>query len=104
MGLLDDIEKPYSWELDFYKKNNIPFWELKPNEKTKDLGRIYKAEDGSYIKAIVKSYPALFWEFEIFCAENKTITKTSTGSGGLMNYFETMKLIAEGMIVVDSIN
>ena len=103
MGLLDDIAKPFSWELDFYKKNNIPLWECKSHE-TKDLGRIYKAEDGSYIKAIVKPYPALFWEFEIFCAENKTITKISTGSGGLINYFPTMKLIAEGMIVVDSIN
>ncbi len=103
MGILDDIQKPYSWELDFYKENNIPIWECKSHE-TKDLGIIYKGEDGSYIKAIVKPMPAHFWGFEIFCSENKIITKISTGSGGLMNYFSTMKSIAEGMIVIDSIS
>ncbi len=100
--MFNEINKPYSWEKEFYAKNNIPEWECETH-KTKDLGRIYTAEDGSYIDAKVMPMPAQFWEFNIFCAESQKIYNVSTGSGGLENYFETMKNIADGMVVVNSI-
>lgn len=99
--MFDEIQKPYSWEKKFYEDNNIPQWECKTHE-TKDLGRIYGEEDGSYIKAKVMPMPAQFWEFEVCCAESGTTHNISTGSGGLEDYFPTMKLIAQGMIVINT--
>lgn len=101
--MFDEINKPYSWEKEFYQKNNIPQWECKTHE-TKDLGKIYEAKDGSFIKAKVRPTPAQFWEFEIYCADNKTILKLSTGSGTLEDFFGTMKNFAQDMIVIKSIN
>lgn len=98
----DEICGPYSWEFEFYKENNIPLWECKTHEK-KNLGRIYQNEDGSYIEATVHPMPAQFWEFVVYYAETQKTHEISTGSGGLQNYFNAMKGIAEGMIAIDSI-
>ena len=99
--MIFEINKPYKWELKFYYENEIPIWETTGQEE-KSLGRIYQNENGSYIEAVVTCMPAQFWKFKIFCSENKKITHISTGSGGLMNFYEIMKSIADGMIVVDS--
>lgn len=101
--MFNEICKPYSFEKGFYKKNNIPEWECQSHQ-TKNIGRIYVAEDGSYVEAKVMPMPAQFWEFTIYCAESEKVYNVSTGSGGLENYFNTMKNIADGMIVVNSIN
>jgi len=99
---IDTISAPYSFEKDFYKENNIPIWECKIHE-TVSLGKIYQGDDGQYIIAEVNCWPAQFWKFEILSKESGQIIKIETGSGGLQNYFETMKSIADGMIVINSV-
>lgn len=103
---LEDFSKsaPYSWELEFYKKHNIPLWETKELWQPHDLGTIYSQEDGSYIKAAVECAPAQFWKFDIYCAEDNRHIKISTGSGCLSKYFDIMVQIADGMVVVDEIS
>lgn len=95
----DEINTPYSWEINFYKRNHIPLWECETH-KEKDLGIIYKTEEGSFIKAKVNCLPAQFFEFEIYDSEGKITYKISTGSGGLSNYFNAAKLLADGMFVI----
>jgi len=98
----DEINTPYSWEIEFYTKNNIPVWECKTH-KTKNLGRIYESNDGSYIETKVNPMPAQFFEFKIFCGESQKEYCISTGSGDMETYFPIMKNIADGMIDITSL-
>jgi len=100
--MFDEICSPYPWEFELYVKNNIPLWECKTHER-KDLGTIYQDKEGSYVKAVVCPMPAQFWEFVVYCSESNKIYKISTGSGGLEIFFNTMKNIAQGIILVNSI-
>lgn len=102
MNPFDETCRPYKWEVAFYKEHNIPLWECKTHE-IKNIGIIYRSEDGSYIEAEVHPMPAQFWKFRVCSIESKKTYNISTGSGGLLNYFKTMKNIAEGMIVIESI-
>ena len=97
-----NINHPYDWEILFYQENDIPYWESYDQEE-KPLGKIYQNDNGSYIEATVTCMPAQFWRFKIYCSENNKTTHISTGSGGLTDYFETMKSIADGMIVIKSV-
>lgn len=99
--MFNEINKPYRSELEFYKEKNIPLWEC-PNRVDKFIGRIFESE-GCYVDATVYCMPAHFYKFKIYCAETKTTCEIETGSGCLMDYYETMVNIAQGMIVIEKI-
>lgn len=102
MNPFDEINTPYSWEIEFYLKHKIPLWECKTHE-TYDLGTIYEdKQEGAHVKAKVNPMPAQFWEFEIYSRETGKTTIVKTGSGCLEQYFQTMVNIATGMIVIES--
>lgn len=63
-----------------------------------------KFENGSWVKIWVYPMPALFWKFEIYDAESKKSTIATTGSGALINFWPSVKLIAENMFVIDTIS
>lgn len=92
---------PYSSEIEFYKKNNIPLWKGKAHDII-PLGRIWEDEYGNWIEATVKPMPAQFWDFTCYSKDSDQTTTFYTGSGGLSNYFGTAKLIATDMIVIDT--
>jgi hypothetical protein len=54
------------------------------------------------VKIWVCPMPALFWKVEIFSTETNKTTHVSTGSGALENFWHAIRLIAEGMLVVES--
>ena len=97
--MINEMNKPYSWELEFYQKNNIPLWETL-GQTEKFLGKIYESDNGSFVDATVTCMPAQFWKFKIYSSEREETIEVSTGSGGLITYFEMMKMIADGMIVI----
>ncbi len=98
-----NINHPYDWEIEFYQKNDLPYWETYDQEE-KDLGRIYQSDNGSYVEAKVTCMPAQFWKFNIFCSERNETTELSTGSGGLTDFYNIAVMIADGMLVVKNIS
>ncbi len=62
-----------------------------------------KFTNETVVKIWVCPMPALFWKFEISSTETNKTTMVSTGSGALENFWQAIRLIAEGMLVVDSV-
>lgn len=92
-------QKPYSWEIPFYEKHNIPLWSG-PMHTDIDLWLIYSDESWSTVHWKVNCLPAQFFTFEIYNAENKRSNIMSTWSGSLSDYYDTAVLIAQWMISI----
>jgi len=91
--------KTYQKDMPLFKRLNLkPF--IIETHRRHYVGEV-KMENGSQIKIWVEAYPAQFWFFEIFCADNKKTTRITTGSGSLEDYWGFVEAIATGMIVVD---
>lgn len=78
----------------------MPFTDIPANKKY-FVGDV-KLKNASVVKIWVCPMPALFWKFEIFVAESNKTTNVSTGSGALNNFWNAIKLIAEGMLSIES--
>lgn len=100
--MFDEICQPYSWERDFYEKNNIPMWDCRVHE-TVNLGRIYTDEEFGYIEAEVTCLPAQFWKFKVHSDESEKTYIVETGSGSLSEYFDTMVKMVQAMLVIELI-
>jgi hypothetical protein len=72
-----------------------------PTDRAHFVGEV-NFENGSSVKIWVCPMPALFWKFEIFVAESNKIMTVSTGSGALRDFWNVVKLIADGMLDVES--
>jgi hypothetical protein len=94
-----EICEPLKKDLPLFGELKLPPFKSRRGEKT-FVGKVALA-DGSYVKAWVTATPALFWHFEVYCAENNRVHKVSTGSGGLSDYWKTVRMMAEGTLVVD---
>jgi hypothetical protein len=91
----------YFSDLPLFKSLELmPFSDI-PANKEYYVGEA-KFKNGSVVKIWVFPAPALFWRFEVFVAESNKTTKVSTGSGALENFWEAIKLIAENMLVLES--
>jgi hypothetical protein len=92
----------YSSDWSLFKTLGLkPFIDI-PTGKEYFVGEV-KFKNGSDVMVWVCATPAQFWKFNVFIAEyNKTI-KVSTGSGSLNDFWNTIKLIAENMIDVESV-
>jgi hypothetical protein len=90
-----------------YARDKTLFRELGLKTFSNISGDYYVGEvlfpGGSKIKIWVCAAPAQFWKFEIYDKESKRTTIASTGSGGLVDFWPTVKLMAENMFVIDSI-
>lgn len=58
-------------------------------------------ENHSTIKVWVYPAPAMFWKFEVYVAETENTVIVSTGSGTLNDFWNSIKLIAEGMLDIN---
>lgn len=63
------------------------------------LGEVKNEENETSVKVWVQGAPAQFWVFE-FSNEDK-ITKISTGSGTLSEYWPSIELMLENMFVIN---
>jgi hypothetical protein len=54
--------------------------------------------NGSKVKIWVHPMPAQFWKIEVFIAQSKKVAVISTGSGALSDFWDTVRLIADGML------
>ena len=87
-------------DLPLFAQLGLPPFKAKGGERTL-VGRV-PFKDGSYVKVWVTAAPAQFWHFEVYCVEGDRIHKVSTGSGSLSDYWPTVRLLAEGLLVVDA--
>jgi hypothetical protein len=55
-------------------------------------------KNGSKAKIWVRPMPAQFWKIEMFLSEYKRVVVITTGSGALSTFWNTIKLIADGML------
>lgn len=103
MGFLLGNSKTAKDDLPLFEKLGFEPFEIDNRNKV-FLGE-YKLpdHDKAVIKVWVTCLPAQFWDFEIFSEEGDTF-KCSTGSGKLSEYWESVKLIAESMLVVEKLN
>jgi hypothetical protein len=97
--MFNEINTPYEWEKEFYEKNNIPRWELKTHE-SKCLGKIYETENGSYVEATITPVSAQTWKFRIYSKDSESFYYITTGTGELEKYWESLKLLADDMMVI----
>lgn len=86
-------------DLKLFAKLELPPFKVRRGERTL-VGKI-KLKDGSYIKVWVTAAPAQFWHFEVYCAENDRVHKLSTGSGSLSDYWNAIRMMAQGLLVVE---
>lgn len=101
MAKIDMLYECHTYDADkplFRKLGLIPFrFDIR---ETRDLevGTVHP-ENGGTIKIMVHGMPAQFWEFDILTSEGKHFT-VSTGSGCLRDFWDAVRLIADGMLVV----
>ena len=62
---------------------------------------VVRFEGDSTVEIYVTPCPAEFWGFEVHCGENGKSYKVTTGSGSLSDFWPSVKLIAENMLVVE---
>lgn len=98
----DQLCSPNQWERNFYVRNDIPIWSGTVNSIC-NLGKIWTSQAGSYIEAQVKPSPEQFWMFQIYCSDTKLLTVINTQRGELESFFDIIKTIAEGKIIIESV-
>jgi hypothetical protein len=92
--------KTYDWDLPLFKKLGLKPFCIKDcsiASKKHYVGKVTLDYD-RYIKIWVQPTPAQFWEFEV--CNGTEIIKLSTGSGALSNYYQTIELFVDGMLVI----
>jgi hypothetical protein len=97
------LEKASTYSSDWSLFNSLglkPFIDI-PSNKEYFVGEV-KLKNDSVVKIWVCPMPALFWKFEVSVEGRKRITKVSTGSGALSDFWNAIKLIAENMLVVET--
>jgi hypothetical protein len=97
------LEKASTYSSDWSLFNSLgltPFIDIHSN-KEYFVGEV-KFKNNSVVKIWVCPMPALFWTFEVYVEVSKKITKVSTGSGKLSDFWNAIKLIAENMLVVET--
>jgi hypothetical protein len=88
--------KTYSKDYDLFAK--LGFKRFSIDDQFKTLIGTYSFDDESFIKVWVTCFPAQFWHFEIYCAEVDKTYYFATGSGCLSDYWNSIELIATGML------
>jgi hypothetical protein len=73
-----------------------PFTNI-PVDKEHFVGEV-KCQNESVVKIWVIPMPALFWKVEIYVSESKKTFVITTGSGALIDFWETIKLFADNML------
>lgn len=103
MAFLFGKAKPYPQDEALYEKLGFKKFETDNSEEI-FLGE-YKLEDydRAKVKCWVTCMPPKFYRFEIFTEEYETYT-VSTGSGNLIDYWNSIDLIATGMLVLKNQN
>jgi hypothetical protein len=94
-----EICEPLKTDLPLFSELRLPPFKARRGEKTL-VGKVGLA-GASYVKVWVVAMPALFWHFEVYCAENDRVHKVSTGSGSLSEYWNAVRIMAEGLLVVE---
>ena len=97
---LIDRSTPYSVDLPLLRRLKLDTYDV-PVQTEHFIGEV-ELPPGSTVSIWVTGYPAQFYRFEVFSAETGMITKFSTGSGSLTEYWPTAEGIADGMIVFES--
>jgi len=89
----------YSWDRKLFEELGLKAFDNIPVHKKHYVGQV-RGDEGGYIKIWVTGLPAQFWDFRVFCAESKKTYEVTTGSGSLSDYWESVKKLMEGMLVV----
>lgn len=71
-----------------------------PTDEEYFVGEI-KFQNESVIKIWVVPMPAMFWKVEIYVSESKKTFIITTGSGALIDFWNTIKLFADNMLAVE---
>ena len=85
-----------------FRALGLPLFSDIPTGEDYYVGEV-KFENESVVKVWVCPMPALFWKAEINCNGTKKVIRISTGSGALVNFWQSIRLIAEGMLDIDSV-
>jgi hypothetical protein len=71
-------------------------------DRNKHLVGVYRHPiyEYSFVEIWVTCRPAMFWEFKVKTTEEQVYT-VATGSGSLKEYWHSVELILEGMLVME---
>jgi hypothetical protein len=69
-----------------------------PESGAEYLGRV-EFDDGSWADVTVNTAPGKFWDFAVWTVDGNRLTHVQTGTGDLAEFWPTIEMIAEGMLV-----
>ena len=93
---------PYDWDKKLFSELGLEMFSI-DDQEWHEIGEHKLPEhDQASIKVSVCCMPAQFWKFEIQTEEGERY-KVQTGSGSLTTYWESIKLIAQNMMVVNAL-
>jgi len=87
----------YSSDTTLFKTLGLEVFSKIPSNIEHFVGEV-NFNNGSKAKIWVYPMPAQFWKIEIFLVESKRVVVITTGSGAFSNFWNTIKLIADGML------
>jgi hypothetical protein len=99
--MFDETYSTYPEDLKLFKELG-----LEPFDKILNWSSIKVGEcevDNCAIEIFVEGYPAQFWRF-IIHYENDSKKEVRTGSGSLTQYWESIRLISSGCLVISDVN
>lgn len=101
--MLTHESKTYPWDYDIFVKLGLPNFIIKDQDK--HLLGVYKHPDyeDAFVEISVTCMPAQFWHFKIITAEDQ-MYNVDTGSGSLSEYWPSIELILQGMLVIEKVN
>lgn len=104
MGLTEEVfgkVTPYGKDISLLRELGLEEFE---GELKEDIfvGEV-KMEYRGRIKIWVVGMPAQFWQFEIVDPVDRSTYKVSTGEGSLKDFWPSVKMMSENMLMVESI-
>lgn len=103
MVMMGKYAQTYDSDLPLFRGLGLkPFNHNDKSHKQFYVGKV-ELEEGSWIEISVKCCPAQFWHFKIYSSDSNKFYEIDTGSGSLVDYWESAKKVAWGMFVVKSI-
>lgn len=98
----DDFDRVYTSDGDvvLFKKLGLELFDV-PVRKKHLVGSV-EVDNHGVVEIWVRGYPTQFWEAVVYCYEGGVVYTVKTGCGTLCDYWESFKLMAEGMMDVKS--